>query len=131
MYVLQSGFEHKSKNYEDSLIFHYHNYDREYDNATYLDEYDSESFVIKGERSIKTNNKISFGYGSEYKYDWGAFENRGSYTASTKGHMKNFGLFANAGYKINENQIKSTSGSLRAAKHKFRHLCYLYYSDSA
>ena len=110
MYVLQSGFEHKSKNYEDSLIFHYHNYDREYDNATYLDEYDSESFVIKGERSIKTNNKISFGYGSEYKYDWGAFENRGSYTASTKGHMKNFGLFANAGYKINENQILSIYG---------------------
>ena len=110
MYALQSGFEHKSKNYEDSLIFHYHNYDREYDNATYLDEYDSESFVIKGERSIKANNKISYGYGSEYKYDWGAFENRGSYTASTKGHMKNFGLFANAGYKINENQILSIYG---------------------
>ena len=111
MYTLQSGLEHKSINSESGLIFHYHNYDREYDNATYLDEYDSESFVVKGEQSIKLNNKISFGYGSEYKYDWGAFENRGaSYTASTKGHMKDLGVFANAGYKISENQIISLYG---------------------
>ena len=66
--------------------------------------------LLKGERSIKANNKISFGYGSEYKYDWGAFENRGSYTASTKGHMKDFGFFVNATYKINENQILSIYG---------------------
>jgi len=110
MYALQSGLEHKSTNSESDLVFHYHNYDREYDNATYLDEYDSESFVVKGERSIKLNNKISFGYGSEYKYDWGAFENRGSYTASTKGHMKDLGVFVNTGYKINENQILSIYG---------------------
>ena len=110
MYAFQSGFEHKFKNFEDNLTFHYHNYDREYDNATYLDEYESESFVIKGERSIKANNKFSYGYGSEYKYDWGAFENRGSYTASTKGHMKDFGFFVNAGYKINENRILSIYG---------------------
>jgi outer membrane cobalamin receptor len=50
---------------------------------------------------------VSFGFGSEYKYDWGNFENRGSYTASTKGHMKNFGIFANSGYKFNNNQIFS------------------------
>ena len=29
----------------------------------------------------------------------------GSYTASTKGHIKNFGTFANSAYKLNENQI--------------------------
>ena len=110
MYVLQSGFEHKSQNSENNLILHYHNYDREYHNATYLDEYDSESLVVKADRSTKLNNKFSFGYGSEYKYGWGAFENRGSYTASTKGHMKDFGFFANAGYKINENQILSIYG---------------------
>jgi len=110
MYTLQSGLEHKSINSESGLIFHYHNYDREYDNATYLDEYDSESFVVKGEQSIKLSNKTSFGYGSEYKYDWGSFENRGSYTASTKGHMKDLGVFVNAGYKINENQILSIYG---------------------
>ena len=106
MYALQSGFEHRSKNSESNLIFHYHNYDREYTNGTngYLDEYDSESLVIKAETSIKQTRKLSFGYGSEYKYDWGAFENRGSYTASTKGHMKNLGIFANTGYKFNSNQ---------------------------
>ena len=110
MYALQSGFEHKSQNSENNLILHYHNYDREYHNATYLDEYDSESLVVKADRSTKLNNKFSFGYGSEYKYDWGAFENRGSYTASTKGHMKDFSFFTNAGYKINENQILSIYG---------------------
>ncbi len=110
MYSLQSGFEHKSQNSENNLIFHYHNYDREYHNATYLDEYYSESLVVKGDRNTKLNNKFSFGYGSEYKYDWGEFENRGSYTASTKGHMKDFGFFANAGYKISEKQILSIYG---------------------
>ena len=110
MYALQSGFEHKSKNSENNLILHYHNYDREYHNATFLDEYDSESLVVNVDRSTKLNNKFSFGYGSEYKYDWGAFENRGSYTASTKGHMKNFGFFANVGYKTDKNQILSIYG---------------------
>ena len=107
MYALQSGFEFKSKNYEDNIIFHYHNYDREYDNAGYLDEYESKSFVLKGERRVKANNKISFGVGSEYKYDWGVFENRGSFSQSTKGHMKDFGFFANLGYKITEKSILS------------------------
>jgi len=110
MYALQSGFEHKSKNSENNLIFHYHNYDREYHNATYLDEYDSESLVVKVDRSTELNNKFSFGYGSEYKYDWGRFENRGSYNASTKGHMKDLSFFANAGYKINDSQILSIYG---------------------
>ena len=56
MYALQSGFEHKSKNSEINLILHYHNYDREYHNAPYLDEYDSESLVVMGERKIKSTN---------------------------------------------------------------------------
>ena len=56
------------------------------------------------------NNKISLGYGSEYKYDWGSFENRGGYNASTKGHMKDLGFFANAGYKINDNQLNILLG---------------------
>ena len=110
MYAFQSGFEYKSQNSENKLILHYHNYDREYHNAGYLDEYDGESLVVKVDRSKKLNNKFSFGYGSEYKYDWGAFENRGSYNASTKGHMKDFSFFANTGYKINDNQILSIYG---------------------
>ena len=107
MYAVQSSFDYKSQNSEKSLKFHYHKYDRDYDNASYLDEYDSESFVVRIENESKMNDKFSYGYGSEYKYDWGAFENRGSYSASTKGHMKDLGFFANVGYKINRNQVFS------------------------
>jgi len=110
MHILQTGLEHISKNSENNLIFHYQNYDREYENAGILDEYDSKSLVVKGERKIKSTSKLSFGYGSEYKYDWAAFENRGSYTASTKGYMKNFSVFGNAGYKFTENSILSIYG---------------------
>tara|TARA_B110000438_G_C15805796_1_gene647256 strand:+ start:109 stop:1962 length:1854 start_codon:yes stop_codon:yes gene_type:complete len=107
MLALQTGINKIFQNKEDNLIFHYHNYDREYKNSGYLDEYDSESLTIKGERKINSNENFSFGYGSEYKYDWGAFENRGSYTASTKGHVKDLALFTNAGFKISENQTLS------------------------
>ncbi len=107
MYALQTGVEHKTKNSQSDLKIHYHKYDREYANSGYLDEYYSESLVLKGERNYEKNSSISFGYGGEYKYDWGNFENRGSYNASTKGHMKNLGVFSNLGYKLNENQILS------------------------
>ena len=33
--------------------------------------------------------------GSEYKYDWGYFDNKGSYEASTKGHIDNFSYYGN------------------------------------
>ena len=110
MYTLQSMFEHISKKNENSLIFHYHNYDRQYENSGFLDEYYSESIVVKSENKNSFSEKISFGYGSEYKYDWGSFENRGSYNASTKGHVKNFGLFSNVGYKISKDLILSIYG---------------------
>ena len=92
MYAFQSGFEHKSQNSENNLILHYHNYDREYHNATYLDEYYSESLVVKADET-KINNKFSFDI-FEHKYDWGMFENRGSYNASTKAHER-FRFFGN------------------------------------
>jgi vitamin B12 transporter len=107
MYAFQSGIEKKYKNHEESFIFHYHNYDREYDNATYLDEYESESVIIKVDKNSKFNNNFSIGYGTEYKYDWGAFENRGDYAASTKGHIKNLSFFTNSGFKIDDNKIFS------------------------
>ena len=110
MHTLQTILDHVSKKSENNLILHYHNYDREYENSGVLDEYDSESLVVKSESKVKSTNKFSFGYGTEYKYDWGAFENRGSYTASTKGHMKDFGIFGNIGYKFTENSILSVYG---------------------
>ena len=115
MYAFQTGLEHRTNNSESDLKVHYHKYDREYENSGYLDEYYSESLVFKGERNFERNSSLSFGYGSEYKYDWGNFENRGSYNASTKGHMKNFGIFSNLGYKLNESQTVSVY--LRADNH--------------
>ncbi len=110
MYTIQTTLEHISKRSENNYIFHYHNYDRQYENSGYLDEYYSESLVIRGETKNRFSKKISFGYGSEYKYDWGSFENRGSYNASTKGHVSNLGVFGNIGYKINEKSIFSIYG---------------------
>jgi vitamin B12 transporter len=116
MYTIQTGLEHISKTNEKNLTFHYHNYDRQYENSGYLDEYYSESLVVRGENKNKFSENISYGYGSEYKYDRGSFENRGSYTASTKGHMSNLGVFGNIGYKLNESSIFSIFG--RSDDHK-------------
>ena len=115
MYSVQTVLDHKTKNSESNLKAHYHKYDRDYANSGYLDEYYSEALVVRGERSFKKNSSISFGYGGEYKYDWGNFENRGSYNASTKGHMKNIGMFSNFDYKLNEKQVLSLI--LRADNH--------------
>ena len=112
MYALQSGFDYKTLNYDGQFKVHYHNYDREYENEGYLDEYYSESFVLKGEHSTNSNNNFSYGLGSEFKYDWGNFENRGSYNASTKGHMKNLGLYGNVGIKNNKKQLLSFYGRM-------------------
>ena len=116
MYALQSGINQISKNKEDSLIFHYHAYDRDYKSAGYLDEYNSESLTVKGERKINPSQNLSFGFGSEYKYDWGKFDNRGSYKQSVKGHIDDLGLFANFGYKVFDNSTLSLYG--RFDEHK-------------
>jgi vitamin B12 transporter len=116
MYALQSGLEYKTKNSNNNITLHYHNYDRNYENGGYLDEYYSEALNLKLESKIIANEKLSFGYGGEYKYDWGSFENRGSYTASTKGHVKDLAVFTNAGYKFTEKQILSIY--TRADDHK-------------
>lgn len=110
MYALQVGLDRISQNTEDSIIFHYHNYDREYEEAGVIDEYYSEAFTLRAEREVLLTNKLSFGYGGEYKYDWGSFENRGSYTASTKGHVDDSALFGNIGYKFSEDTILSLYG---------------------
>jgi len=110
MYALQSGVNRFYEDKEDNLIIHYHGYDRDYKNSGHLDEYNSESLTIKGERKINSNENLSFGFGSEYKYDWGKFENRGSYKQSMKGHIADLGLFANAGYKLSDDTILSLYG---------------------
>ncbi len=111
MYALQTALEKVSNNKQDSFILHYHAYDRYYDDGGYDDYYDSESIVAKAERKVDNSEKLSFGFGSEYKYDWGSFDNAGaSFTSSTKGHVKDLGIFANAGYKILDKSIFSFYG---------------------
>ena len=119
MYAIQSGFDYKKDNKEDSLTLHYNKYDREYnENGTYLDNYYSESLVAKGEREIKYSKKLSYGLGSEYKYDWGNFTNQGGYypLVQVDNHVYDLGVFANAGFKYDDST--TLSAFVRADEHK-------------
>ena len=80
------------------LIFLSNLYDREYDERGTIDKY-KRGLGLKYDLS-KNQQKISFGLGSEYKYDWGYFDNNGSYEASTKGHIDTIGLYGNIGWYI-------------------------------
>tara|TARA_Y100001970_G_scaffold293809_1_gene443400 strand:+ start:2438 stop:4324 length:1887 start_codon:yes stop_codon:yes gene_type:complete len=117
MYALQTSLSQITKNSENLIIFHYNKYDREYEESGYFDEYNSDSFVMKAERKTKHSNKISYGYGSEFKYDSGNFTNNGSWSSPTaKGYVENLSFFANTGYKFSENLLFSLYG--RSDKHK-------------
>ena len=106
MYALQTSVEHKTNDSLSNLILHYHNYDRKYDVQGKKDKYYSESLVAKVEREVVHDNKLSYGFGSEYKYDWGHYQTK-TFSSQTRGHLSNLGFFANAGYKLNNNQILS------------------------
>ncbi len=115
MYAMQAGFERFENKSFDNFIIHYHKYDRKYDEQGTVNKYYSESFTSKTERDVTFNNKFSYGYGAEYKYDWGDYTTL-TFTSQTKGHLKNLGIFTNAGYKFNEN--RSLSFHLRNDDHK-------------
>ena len=110
MQALQTGIDRVSQNSEDSLTFHWHAYGKDIDDGGFADSYDSQSLVARFEKEINSSEKLSFGFGSEYKYDWGSFINEGSFNSFTKGHVKDLGIFANAGYKIFDNSILSFYG---------------------
>tara|TARA_B100001057_G_scaffold104883_1_gene102357 strand:- start:2688 stop:4520 length:1833 start_codon:yes stop_codon:yes gene_type:complete len=109
MYALQTGIEHKTNSSLSNLILHYHNYDRKYYVQGKKDKYYSESLVAKAEREVIYDNKLSYGFGSEYKYDWGHYQTK-TFSSQTKGHLSNIGIFLNAGFKFNEKQILSLHG---------------------
>ena len=117
MFSFQSGLKSndRNKNY-DETIFYYTKYDREYDESGTIDNYYSDIFGLKYQLSRKYNEIFSYGLGSDYSYNWGEFENRGSYQASTKGNIDNFALFSNLGIKIADN--KNLSLFLRNDNHK-------------
>jgi len=110
MQALQTAINRVGKNGEDSLTFHWHAYGKDIDDGGYSDSYDSQALVTRYEKKINSSEKLSVGIGSEYKYDWGSFVNEGSFNSSTKGHVKDLGLFLNAGYKIFDNSALSFYG---------------------
>ena len=110
MYAAQFGFDHIKKDLKDYITFHFHQYDREYNEGGVIDDYLSNAFFTRSERKFKLNDKLSLGFGGEYKYDWGEFENRGSYNASTKGNTYNTGIFSNIGFKPLKNTTLSFFG---------------------
>jgi len=117
MYVVQTGLIKLTENSENILKLHYNQYNREYDEGGYFDWYNSDSAVLKAERRIKPIEKISYGYGIEYKYDSGSFTNAGSWSSpAAKGNIDNFGLFANSGYQLSDDTILSLYG--RGDNHK-------------
>ena len=83
------GLESINQNQNQNSIIYYTIYDREYDERGTIDTYESEVVGIKYDLSKTLNDHLSFGLGSEYKYDWGSFNNNGSYSASTKGNVDN------------------------------------------
>ena len=115
MLALQTGFERFQNKSFDNFIIHYHNYNRKYNEQSILNRYYSRSITAKAESDITLSEKLSIGYGAEYKYDWGDYSTL-TFTSQTKGHLKNFGIFTNAGYKFSDKQ--SFSIHLRNDDHK-------------
>ena len=103
MGTLQFGLEKSDQNHKNNSIIYFNFYDRKYDERNTVDTYESRTFGIKYDLSTMINKKISFGLGSEYKYDWGYFDNNGSYQASTTGHSDNLAAYGNLGINLFEN----------------------------
>ena len=103
MLTSQFGLSNIKKDSEDKFIFYYNKYDREYDEQGIIDFYDSEATGLKYDRSGIFIKNLSYGIGSEYRYDWGEFINNGSYSASTKGHYDNTSIYGNLGWNFFEN----------------------------
>ena len=98
----QLGLKNLNEKNKKNYILFYNIYDREYNEQGTLDTYKSEVIGLKYDLSKIMNSNLSFGLGTEYKYDWGYFENNGSYQASTKGHSENLSIYGNIGINILE-----------------------------
>ena len=103
MGTIQFGLENQNISQKNNYIFYYNVYDREYDERGTIDTYESNVLGLKYDFSRLVNQKISYGAGAEYKYDWGYFDNKGSYQASTRGHSDNLAIYGNLGWNVAEN----------------------------
>ena len=116
MLTVQTGLITDKIDNDKEIILYYTKYDREYDENGTIDTYYSDMFGSKYQYSNLLNQNVSYSVGADYAYNWGKFNNNGSYTASTKGNNDNLGLFTNAGIKISDNTRLSLFG--RNDKHK-------------
>jgi len=116
MYAFQSSLENKTEKKLDTFTSHIHVYDRVYDEAE-KNKYYSQSYNLKAERKINFSDNLSYGFGSDYKYDKGDFQVYGTYGNSAKGHFDNLGIFSNAGYKIDDTTTLSLHA--RGDSHKY------------
>ena len=107
MMTLQSGLNNFKSNSNADIVLYYTKYDREYDEKSTLDNYYSNVVGSKYDYTFKLNQKFSYGFGADYKYEWGKFDNRGSYQASTKGNVDNFAVFGNFGFEFFRNTFLS------------------------
>ena len=109
---IQFGLENQTNSKKNDYIFYYNIYDREYDERGTIDTYESEVLGLKYDFSRLVNQNISVGAGTEYKYDWGYFDNNGSYQASTKGHSDNLAVYSNLGWDIGQKSNISLFGRI-------------------
>ena len=107
---IQFGVENLTESKKNNYTIYYNIYDRDYDELGTIDTYKSEVFGFKYDLSKIINSKLSYGLGSDYKYDWGYFNNNGSYTASTRGHSDNLAIYGNIGWNIFQNSNISLFG---------------------
>lgn len=112
----QLGLENLDKKKKRDYLIYYNHYDREYDERGVIDTYKSSTLGLKYDYSKTFNENFSTGYGADYKYDNGKFDNKGSYEASTKGHADNLSLYGNLG--INIFKRSNISVFTRNDKHK-------------
>ena len=70
MLTSQFGLTKTTKDTEEDLVIYYNNYDREYNEKNIIDYYNSEAFGVKYDKSGFILNNLSYGYGSNYRYDW-------------------------------------------------------------
>ncbi len=96
----QLGLENLDQSNKYNYILYYNAYDRKYDERGTADTYESKAIGLKYDLSKVIDDKFSFGLGSDYKYDWGYFDNNGSYQASTKGYSDNLAIYGNIGWNI-------------------------------
>ena len=106
MLTTQFNLNHNKENSKNELTLYYNLYDRQYHEQGTNDYYDSNAIGIKY-NFTKFFSDISYGYGSEYRYDSGEFTNNGSYSASTKGNYDNVSVYANLGYKLFDKNLLS------------------------